>query len=568
MAEEEYLTVTAQISFISAAAYIGADGKPVVLDFGCDRKTVPSTIAIEEGQWLVAPMDITAPSEGGHLIRRSKRFMGRRNPQDGKLKRHIEESDTEFQINEEGIPVHKIGEEEVRPEEAYALLVDHLKTRAEETTGKQVGRCVVAIPANFTDLSRQAVLDSCKIIGLSYAKVINEPTAAMIGFSRRYPDTKGNYFLVVDVGDGTTDCALVYANNERTSFDVQAISGDNYTGGGDLTTALEDWFDAKVDHGLSPHERRLACEAAKHTTSGTMRIRYGSQVSKIETDVFKDLKGVQDFFGRLNKVVDQAAPDMRRVDGVIVVGCTLYHPVLQDWCTRKFGSKRLPLIDLASLVSQGAAYAALCDEITVAEVLGQRISIGTEDDTIEVLAAQSEKIPCTKVKKLWARHDDETELHICQGQSEKFSENISLYSFYHKMKKDTPFILKVVIKADGTLDISVEIEGAEPHKRTVERKAGLSDETIKTLRDRNEGRLGRKFTAVSDTATTKDAVHTLPSKKRKRKTEEENEEEREGGKAKPKRKPKTTSTSTRKQKQKQKQKQKEKEKEKEKEKAV
>ena len=70
-------------------------------------------------------------------------------------------------------------------------------------------------------------------------RIVSEPTAAAIayGLDKKNADTK---FLVFDLGGGTFDVSILelYQN----IMEVRAVAGDNFLGGEDFTTVLEQMF--------------------------------------------------------------------------------------------------------------------------------------------------------------------------------------------------------------------------------------------------------------------------------------------------------------------------------------
>jgi len=68
-------------------------------------------------------------------------------------------------------------------------------------------RVVIGVPSSTTEVERQAVVDAAEAAGAREAYVIEEPMAAAIGAGLPVQDAVGN--LVVDIGGGTTDIAII-----------------------------------------------------------------------------------------------------------------------------------------------------------------------------------------------------------------------------------------------------------------------------------------------------------------------------------------------------------------------
>ena len=62
------------------------------------------------------------------------------------------------------------------------MILQKLKTDAENYLGQKVTQAVITVPAYFSDSQRQATKDAGKIAGLEVLRIINEPTAAALAF--------------------------------------------------------------------------------------------------------------------------------------------------------------------------------------------------------------------------------------------------------------------------------------------------------------------------------------------------------------------------------------------------
>ena len=66
------------------------------------------------------------------------------------------------------------------PQEISAMILQYIKTYAEEYLGEKITKAVITVPAYFNDAQRQATKDAGKIAGLDVERIINEPTAAAL----------------------------------------------------------------------------------------------------------------------------------------------------------------------------------------------------------------------------------------------------------------------------------------------------------------------------------------------------------------------------------------------------
>ncbi len=80
-------------------------------------------------------------------------------------------------------------------------------------------RIIICVPAFITELEKRAVGDAVMSAGCRKAYLIDEPIAAMLGAGINIGRAKGH--MVVDIGGGTTDVAIVSMNGIVTSHSIK-----------------------------------------------------------------------------------------------------------------------------------------------------------------------------------------------------------------------------------------------------------------------------------------------------------------------------------------------------------
>src|SRR4029450_11529204 len=68
------------------------------------------------------------------------------------------------------------------PPEISAMILQKLKSDAEDYLGDSVTDAVITVPAYFNDSQRQATKDAGKVAGLEVNRILNEPTAASLAY--------------------------------------------------------------------------------------------------------------------------------------------------------------------------------------------------------------------------------------------------------------------------------------------------------------------------------------------------------------------------------------------------
>ena len=101
-------------------------------------------------------------------------------------------------------------------------------------------RAVVSVPAHFSAAARAATLASAHAAGLTTVRLVREPVAAAIGYgvSAMVDAT----VLVLDLGGGTFDVALLEVGGRSRTVEVLASGGDSALGGDDWDAAVTAWL--------------------------------------------------------------------------------------------------------------------------------------------------------------------------------------------------------------------------------------------------------------------------------------------------------------------------------------
>ena len=90
-----------------------------------------------------------------------------------------------------------------------------------KVTGRQLikPRIIICVPSFITDIQSRAVVEAAKSAGSRQVYLIQEPIAAMIGAGVNITKAKGH--MIVDIGGGTTDVAIVSMNGVVTSHTIK-----------------------------------------------------------------------------------------------------------------------------------------------------------------------------------------------------------------------------------------------------------------------------------------------------------------------------------------------------------
>ena len=98
-------------------------------------------------------------------------------------------------------------------------------------------RAVIGIPPNLTEVERKSVEDAVITAGATKAYLIEEPLAAALG--ARLPIEEASATMLVDIGGGTTDIAVISMNGTVISKSLK-IAGDKFND--DIVKFMRDEF--------------------------------------------------------------------------------------------------------------------------------------------------------------------------------------------------------------------------------------------------------------------------------------------------------------------------------------
>lgn len=150
-------------------------------------------------------------------------------------------------------------------------------------------RMVICVPSSITPVEQRAVKEAGYQAGARRVYVVEEPMAAAIGAGLPVHEPTGN--MVVDVGGGTTEVAVISLGGIVTSLSIR-------TAGDDLDHAIIAWL--KKEHGLMVGER----------TAEDVKIQLGSAFpSSGEPD--GEVRG-RDLVSGLPRTVTVSSADVRK----------------------------------------------------------------------------------------------------------------------------------------------------------------------------------------------------------------------------------------------------------------
>jgi molecular chaperone HscC len=244
----------------------------------------------------------------------------------------------------------RIGKTDYTPEELSGLVLGSIKADAEAFLGEAVEAAVITVPAYFNEQQRRATQRAAALAGLKVDRLLNEPTAAALGFGIHDME-KEHPFLVFDLGGGTFDVSIVEIFDGI--IEVCSSAGDPRLGGLDFNEAVIAAVIENLGEAVKVAAKDPACiaimrEAAERTRralsdKSSVPFQMVWKGERYETEITADdfEKQSEGLISRLREPVLRALRDggirSNELSEVVLVGGATRMHVVRKAATRLFG---------------------------------------------------------------------------------------------------------------------------------------------------------------------------------------------------------------------------------------
>ena len=464
-------------------------GKPTVITNAEGMRTTPSVVAFTKtGERVIGePAKRQAVTNAEKTIASIKRHMG-----------------TDYKVQIDG--------KAYSPQEISAMILQKLKSDAENYLGEKVTEAVITVPAYFNDAQRQATKDAGKIAGLDVKRIINEPTAAALAYG--LDNEKEQKIMVYDLGGGTFDVSVIEIGDGV--IEVLSTAGNNRLGGDDFDQKITDYMIAefKKQEGVDLSADKMAMQRLKEAAEKAKKELSSATTTNINLPFitataegpkhfdmnltrakFDELTAhlVERTAGPVNSALNDAGMTASELSKVLLVGGSTRIPAVQDKVQQLTGKEPFKGINPDECVAIGASVQggklagdAGAGDILLLDVTPLSLSIETMGGVATRLIERNTTIPTKKSQIFSTAEDNQSavDINVVQGERQFAKDNKSLGRFrldgIAPARRGVPQIeVTFDIDANGIVNVSAKDLGTGKEQHiTITAGSNMSDEDI------------------------------------------------------------------------------------------
>jgi len=260
--------------------------------------------------------------------------------------------------------------------EIAALILRHLRERAEERFGRKIAKAVLTLPVTAPEAVQSAMVRCGRMAGLEVLSLVHEPVAGAIS---HFDAAAEGPLLVYDFGGGTFDATVVEQRDGQ--LHVRASGGDDCLGGDDFDGAFArviadaTWKSRSVDvtkDAILWDRVQRQCEQVKRALSRSPQARFrvpeafgsGPRAVDLEANVTR-ASLVPKWADLVERSIQCSADTLRDADvtsdqlgAVLLIGGTTYVPQVREGVALLFPRPCIAEEDPQTAVARGAALIA------------------------------------------------------------------------------------------------------------------------------------------------------------------------------------------------------------------
>ncbi|KAI1422287.1 heat shock protein Hsp88 [Xylaria sp. FL1777] len=314
-----------------------------------------------------------------------------------------------------------------------AMFLSKIKSTAAAELKLPVADVVLSVPPWFTDVQRRSILDAAEIAGLKPLRIMNDTTAAALGYGITKldlpaDDQKPRRVCFIDIGHSNYSCSVVeFKKGELT---VKSTAFDRHFGGRDFNLALVNHFQkefkgkyridiasnpkalARVEAGAEKMKKILSAnqQAPLNIESLMNDIDVNAMVTRQEFEAL-----VEPLLNKVTAPLEQALADAGLtkddIDFIELVGGSTRVPAIKERIQAFFGKGLSFTLNQDEAIARGCAFACAIlspvfkvRDFSVADIVHYPIEFSWEkdvdipdEDTSLTVFGKGNVLPSTKI---------------------------------------------------------------------------------------------------------------------------------------------------------------------------
>src|SRR5690625_599107 len=470
----------------NSAVSVMEGGEAVIIPNPEGNRTTPSVVSFKDGERQVGEVAKRQAITNPNTVQSVKRHMG------------TDHKET-------------VEDKEYTPQEISAIILQSLKSYAEDYVGEKIEKAVITVPAYFNDAERQATKDAGTIAGLEVERIINEPTAAALayGFDN---DDQDQTILVYDLGGGTFDVSILDIGDG--TFEVISTAGDNRLGGDDFDDLVIEYMvqEFRKENGIDLSQDKMAAQRLKDAAEKAKKDLSGVSQTQISLPFitagdagplhlemsltrakFEELTAelVERTMVPVRKALSDADFSASDIDKVLLVGGSTRIPAVQEAIKKEIGKEPSKGVNPDEVVALGAAIQGGVlqgdvKDVLLLDVTPLSLGIETMGSVFTKLIERNTTIPTSHSQVFSTAADNQTavDIHVLQGEREMAADNKTLGRFQltdiPPAPRGVPQIeVSFDIDANGIVNVRAKDMGTNKEQSiTIQASSGLSEDEI------------------------------------------------------------------------------------------
>ncbi|KAI6780433.1 Heat shock protein-like protein [Emericellopsis cladophorae] len=278
-----------------------------------------------------------------------------------------------------GAEVNYLGKKEkFSATQLVAMYFSKIKQTTATELKLPVQELCISVPPWFTDVQRRAILDAAEIAGLRVLRLINDNTAAALGWGITKldlpaPEEQGRRICIIDIGHSDYTASIV--EFKKGELAVKSTAWDRNFGGRDFDKALVDHlakeFKGKYNIDITTHGRAMArviaaAEKTKKVLSANQQapVNIESLMNDVDVNTMITRQELEAFIEPLlnrahiplEAALAQAKLTKDDVDTIEIVGGGSRVPALKERIQAFFGKPLSFTMNADEAVARGCAF--------------------------------------------------------------------------------------------------------------------------------------------------------------------------------------------------------------------